>query len=448
MIQRLTFIATIFLLGCAHQNLNVSDTTSGVTVFLYSSNILKAAQAGDEVLESEFMEYFRHLGRKGTNGEVGIGLVFPYLNWTEGEGRGPYLIPTRLKERHETILKVAAKMKIPVLVQFNGGPWHSPSKESAFIHYWKTIDGGIYLSRYKDGKVNSAIDQKARIPKTLLEEYLAVDPYGGNAEDSLFFTLSPYANDFRHARLEALRTAVKFWKQLDEKYPGTIRAFTTDSEVGNLSFRISSDKNREIPIGYETWNTEQFCKTNQVKDCAEFFIKEFTYKDSLEIKWRDFRAKNHQIFIQDTVDVIREYFSTIPIYTHQMAVLDEESFLANYKNQDLGSPQVTAFVERANPGFTVYTYAGDQNNKKKRFVDEVQSKIGAQPWGFLEFNTAAAFSGNKEALANFTEQFLRMAQAKGVRLIAPLSWKSNSLDSAIKDNGVDEGIRHFIENTR
>jgi hypothetical protein len=130
----------------------------------------------------------------------------------------------------------------------------------------------------------------------------------------------------------------------------------------------------------------------------------------MEQRWRDFRAKNHQKFLQDTVNSIRELFPAAPIFTHQIAVLDEESFIFNYRRQDLASPQWTAFVDGANPGFTVYTYSGDQDGKKERFVSEVRSKLGGRTWGFLEFNTAQAFPGTKQELAAFTQRFLNKAK--------------------------------------
>lgn len=443
-------LSVLLFVGCTHAppSRNELAPDERVTIYIYPNALVRAASQSEDLIRDEFTRIFHHVGREGPRGKVGIGIVFPYLTWTEGSGKGPYQIPKEIKEAHEAIVRVATQMKTPLLVQFNGAVWHIPSTDSAFLTYWKTIGGGKYLSRYQDGKVNESILEKGQIPIEKLKKYLGVDPYTSEKQNSLFFTLSPHATELRQARLETLRTAVKFWKELDRKYPGTIASFTTDSEVSNFSFRDRPNDKREIAIGFESWNTKIFCQLYLIPNCQAFFSKkEFTYRDPTELSWFEFRAKNHQKFLQDTVNGIRDFFPDQPIFTHQIAVLDEENPLQKYRNQDLASPQWAAFVDNAFPGFTVYTYAGDQYGTKKKFIEEVSLKAKSQPWGFLEFNTARAFSGSKQDLARFTLEFLKYAQAKGVRVVAPLAWEANSLDNAVKDTGVDEGIRQFVEGT-
>jgi len=416
----------------------------GITFFIYS-DFFAAATESDQALKAKFNEVFAHVGRVGPRGQVGAGLVFPYLTWTEGNGSGPYYIPNRYKKGYDNFMRVAHDLKVPVLVQLNGAVWHSPSKNSAFLNYWMTADGGRYLSRYKDGRVNAAISETGKISESDIQKYLDADPYGPAKENSLFFTLSPYAKDFRVARISVLNNAVHFWKALDSKYPGVIKAFTTDSEVSTTSFRDYPGSKREIPIGFETWNTEPFCQINKIRDCKEFFTQsEMEYSNPMDLKWFEFRSKSHLQFVQDTVDSIRRQFPNRSIFTHQISVLDGELINKSYKNQDLGSPQWTGFAKNANPGFTVYTYAGDQYGTSRRFLDQVSTKADGKAWGLLEFNTARAFPGSKKELTGFTKNFIEYTYGRGVRVIAPLSWESNSLDIGIKDSGVDEGIKEFI----
>lgn len=300
------------------------------------------------------------------------------------------------------------------------------------------------LSRYKDSQVNAAISETGAISELDLRKYLDAEPYGPERENSLFFTLSPYAKEFRAARIDTLNKAVQFWKTLDTEYPGVIQAFTTDSEVSTSSFRDFPGGRLEIPIGFEKWNTEPFCKINKIRDCTGFMRREMDYKTPLDLKWFEFRAKNHLRFVQDTVDSIRRQFPGRSIFTHQLSVLDGKLINTSYKNQDMASPQWTGFAKGANPGFTVYTYAGDRYGTKRKFLSEVCAKNDGRVWGLLEFNTARAFPGSQKELAKFTRDFIAYAYEQGVRVIAPLSWESNSLDIGIKGSGVDEGIREFI----
>lgn len=441
---KLFILLPLFFTACVHKpHKHVSEQ---VAIYIYPDGLVRAAIQSEIAIHDKFEDIFRHVGRKGPNGEVGIGIVFPYLSWTEGAGKGPYQVPEHLKNAHEAIVRVATQLKVPLLIQFNGAVWHSPSRESAFLTHWKTVDGGKFLSRYQDGQVNEDISDTGLVPSKKLMKYLETDPYSSEKQNSLFFTLSPFADEFRAARIETLGKAVRFWKEMDQKYPGTIKAFTTDSEVSNFSFRDQPSEKREIPIGFESWNTKPFCEIHSIRNCQAFFLKkDFKYSEPLEQKWFEFRSKNHQTFVQDTVFTIRKFFPDTPVFTHQIAILDEENPLQKYRKQDLASPQWTAFVDKAFAGFTVYTYAGDKHDSKKRFVEQVHSKAGQKPWGFLEFNTARAFTGSKKELTQFTKNFLKHAQAHGVRVVAPLAWESNSLDNAVKGSGVDEGIRQFIE---
>ena len=438
-----SLIPFILLLGCSHLQ---KEEQEPLTFFVYSTDFFSAVDSGGQKeLTTKFNEILVALGKKGRGGRVGMGFVFPYLAWTQGSGAGPYKISSGITKYHELFIETAHKMNIPVLVQFNGAVWHSPSSQSAFLSYWKTFRGGKYLSRYKDGKVNHSIKQTGTIPKSEIRKHLDADPYGEERENSLFLTLSPHASEFRKARIQPLKTALHFWKELDKKYPGVIQAFTTDSEVSTFSCRDQAGSPLEIPIGYEVWNTKPFCQENHIKNCKDFFrLKKWDYSIPLHYKWYLFRSRNHLQFVQDTVNAIRDYFPHRPIYTHQISIRDKDITLKHHKNRDFASPQWTAFAKKASPGFTLYTYAGDSRGDKKQFIDEVSEKLRGQRWGILEFNTARGFKGTRDDLAKFTYGFMRYAYKKGVRVIAPLSWTSNSLDIGIRGTGVADGIKEFV----
>ncbi len=151
-------------------------------------------------------------------------------------------------------------MGLPVLVGFNGGPWFSPG--GPFNSYWKTAQGGRFLARYKDGQVNASIQIKGSLKKKEIEPFLGVGPYDRNGQDALDFTLSPYATPYRRARLKVLALALAEWRKIDQTYPGTIEAFTTDSEVSDFSFRRQTSGDA-LPIGYETAMTKPFCRKKQ-----------------------------------------------------------------------------------------------------------------------------------------------------------------------------------------
>ena len=413
-----------------------------IRFFVYPSGNFDAAEAGDAKLEEFFFDIIKHVGDKGPRGEVGIGIVFPYLTWTKGVGAGPYTISEKIKRFHRQFVRVASKMRIPILVQFNGGPWHTANSESAFLNYWKTVDGGKYLSRYKDGRVNESLHEVGVIDKESLDPYLNIGPYHAkHAKDSLFLTLSPYAFKYRQARLEALHRAVLFWKRLDSEYPGVITDFTTDSEVASFSHRFDQHGN-EISIGYEEFVSKPFCQKFDIRDCNSFLKQDFTYKTEEQVNWFEFRSEMHGQYVADTVSIIRKTFPERPIWTHQIPVLDEEK-RGRYRNRDFASPQTTAFVPDAFPGFTFYIY-GKRDKKFKKLVKKVSLKAKEGPWGMLEFNPGKSWTGSREELKEYTFQVLNFAYEHGARVVAPLSWTNNELDTGIRKSGVDEGIKKFI----
>lgn len=420
----------------------IAPVTDNIRFFVYPSGNFNAADAGDAKLEEFFFDIIKHVGNKGPRGEVGIGIVFPYLTWTNGTGVGPYTIPERIQKFHRQFVRVASKMRLLILVQFNGGPWHTANSESAFLNYWKTVDGGKYLSRYKDGRVNESLHEAGVIDKESLHPYLNVDPYNvDHAQDSLFLTLSPYAFKYRQARLDALHHAVLFWKRLDSEYPGVITDFTTDSEVASFSHRYDQQGN-EISIGYEDFVSKPFCKKFSIRDCNTFIKQDFTYNTEEQINWLKFRAEMHRQYVADTVSIIRKLFPQRPIWTHQIPVLDEEK-RGIFRNRDFASPQSTAFVPDAFPGFTFYIY-GKRDKKFKKLVRQISVKTKGDRWGMLEFNPGKSWTGSREELREYTFKILNFAYDHGVRLVAPLSWTNNQLDKGIRNSGVDGGIKLFI----
>ena len=419
-----------------------TDISGSIRFFVYPSGNFDAAEAGDAKLEEFFFDIIKHVGHKGPRGVVGIGIVFPYLTWTNGMGNGPYTIPQRIQKFHRQFVRVASKMRLPILVQFNGGPWHTASSKSAFLNYWKTVGGGKYLSRYKDGRVNDSLLKTGTINKKRLQPYLNISPYHTDqAKDSLFLTLSPYASKYRQARLDVLHQAVLFWKRLDSEYPGVITDFTTDSEVASFSHRFDKNGN-EISIGYEEFVSKPFCKKFNIQNCNSFIKQDFKYDTEEQINWFKFRADMHRKYIADTVAIIRKSFPQRPIWTHQIPVLDEIK-RGGFRNRDFASPQSTALVPGAFPGFTLYIY-GKRDKKFKKLVKQISAKTKGNQWGMLEFNPGKSWLGSKEDLREYTFNILTFAYNHGVRVVAPLSWTDNQLDKGIRNSGVDEGIKQFI----
>jgi hypothetical protein len=95
------------------------------------------------------------------------------------------------------------------------------------------------------------------LTKEELAPFIGIHPYDLNRQGALFLTLSPNANSYRRARLKVLDLALAEWQRIDRTYPGTIQAFTTDSEVCDFSFRSLSSGDA-LPIGYERAMTEPF----------------------------------------------------------------------------------------------------------------------------------------------------------------------------------------------
>ena len=62
----------------------------------------------------------------------------------------------------------------------------------------------------------------------------------------------------------------------------------------------------------------------------------------------------------------------------------------------------------------------------------------------MEFNPGKNWREGKNSLKEYTYEIISYAHRHGVRAIAPLSWQSNSLDTAVKGSGIDEGIKLFL----
>ncbi|MGO9451205.1 MAG: hypothetical protein ACLQDV_09220 [Candidatus Binataceae bacterium] len=312
----------------------------------------------ERALEEEFTEIRNHLGRSSPKGRIGIALNYPYTVFLEGDGPDHFQVRTDTAHLYEINIRVAQKRGMPVMVGFNGADWAGPG--GAFNAYWKTADGGKYLSRYQDGRVNASISIAwESIPNTTLQQFLDRDPYdheGG--KNALLLTKSSDAKPLVTSRSVVLKMALEFWKSLDQKYPGTIQAFTTDSEVASWSFRQASD-GKAIPVGFEAVMTAPFCRQYGIKSCREYMASHhFDYQSEEDRRWFRFRADAHRAFVQSTANAIHAVFPDRPIFTHQIVTLDGQ-YLFPYRSYDWASPQETAFVDGANPGFTFYIYNRD-----------------------------------------------------------------------------------------
>lgn len=325
------------------------------------------------------------------------------------------------------------------MVGFNGGPWGNPG--GAFNRYWKTVEGGRYLARYKDGQVNESIKGTGPLQRTEIEPFISIDTYDVDRQNALFLTLSPGAAAYRQSRRHVLEFALQEWKRIDEKYPGTITAFTTDSEVCDFSFRQAPSGNA-LPIVYEEEMTRPFCNQEGISDCQAFFRQSFDYKTPQQVRWFEFRASAHKQYVSDTVQTIRKYFPAIPIYTHQLGMLDGR-YLQDYRAADYASPQETAFVEGAFPGITTGIY-GKRDKDFKTLISEFSAKSVAGNWGLPEFNPGKDWTGSRAELAEYSYQMFRFLSEHHVNMIALLSWESNALDTGIKDSGVDDAVKRFI----
>jgi hypothetical protein len=223
------------------------------------------------------------------------------------------------------------------------------------------------------------------LTKEELEPFLGINPYNmKRSQDALLLTLSPYATRYRRPRLKILDLALVKWQRIDRTYPGTIQAFTTDSEVRDFSF-CSVPSGDALPVGYEKFMTEPFCRRYGITGCGEFFRnRQFTYQSPEERHWFDFRAEAHRVFVSDTVSAIRKRFPSTVIYTHQLGTTDEKGIL-DYRRQDFASPQRTVFVYGSIPGLTANVYGGSDADFRE-LVSEISQKAGGHGWALTEFN--------------------------------------------------------------
>jgi hypothetical protein len=245
-----------------------------ISFFIFTPGFSGASE-GDEAVRAQFQEFVDHLGSRTRYGSVGIALNYPYTAFVTGQGPTSFTVDAARIKLYEANVRVAHEMGLPVLVGFNGGPWSSSG--GPFNAYWKTAHGGRFLARYQDGQVNESIRSKGSLTKEELEPFLGIQPYDSARQNALFLTLSPTATKYRRARLKALDIALAEWQRIDRTYPGTIQAFTTDSEVSDFSFR-SKPSGDALPIGYEKAMTGPFCRRYGITDCRAFFRdRQFTY---------------------------------------------------------------------------------------------------------------------------------------------------------------------------
>lgn len=420
-----------------------SETTEKptlLTFYINGTQLLKKASTGEHAIEKSFQEIVTHLGKESRWARVGISLNYPYTNFLEGTGPNDFHIPDKFKVIYGRILKVAKQMNLPVLVAFNGSVW--VGGDGPFHRYWKTKDGGKYLMRYKDGQVNEGIKIKTNtIPRATLSEYLGFSGYV-NSSQALLLTNSKHATDYHESRIAVLRVAVKMFKELDGQYPDVIQAFSTDSEVSTFSFR-KDENGRFIGLGYEDFVTVPFCEKHGIANREEYFKnRTFTYDNAEDLKWFEFRSDLHRDFVASTAHTIRSEFKRRRVFTHQLLQPDSDKVMPGL-GYDFASPQSTAIVPDTNPGVTVYVYGG-RDKRVKVAIDEFAEKAGDKVWGAMEFHPGKQWSVSSDKKAEYTYEFVRYLYKRNVRLICPFSWESNSLDSAVKGSGVDEGIRRFI----
>lgn len=410
-----------------------------ISFFIYADSSI--AEHGDDAVRAEFQEFVDHLGNRSRYGSVGIALNYPYLTYVTGRGPASFAIDAAKIKRYEANVRVAHKMGLPVVVGFNDGPWFSPG--GPFYAYWKTADDGRFLARYQDGQVNESIHSKGSLNQEELEPFLGINLYDvKRSQDALLLTLSPYATKYRRARLKVLDLALAEWQRIDRTYPGTIHAFTTDSEVCDFSFR-SLPSGDALPLGYEKAMTEPFCRSYGITDCGAFFRdRQFTYQSPEERHWFDFRAEAHRQFVSDAVSVIRKRFPLTVIYTHQLGMLDEKLIL-DYRRQDFASPQRTAFVNGSIPGVTANVYFG-RDADFRELVSQISEKAGDHGWALAEFNPGKNWPGSRAELSQFSFDLLRYLADHQVSIITMLAWESNALDAGIKDSGVDDAVKRFL----
>lgn len=410
-----------------------------ISFFIYTPGF-SGAEHGDDAVRAQFQEFVDHLGGHSRYGSVGIAINYDYAEYVTGHGPASFAVDAAKIKLYEANVRVAHEMGLPILVGFNSGPWGNSA--GPFNAYWKTAHGGRFLARYQDGQVNESLNSKGSLTKEELEPFVAIHPYDSARQDALFLTLSPNATKYRRARLKVLDLALAEWQRIDRTYPGTIQAFTTDSEVCDFSFR-SKPSGDALPIGYEKAMTEPFCRRYGITDCGAFFRdRQFTYQSSEERHWYDFRVEAHRQFVSDTTSATRMRFPSTPIYTHQLGMVDGK-LIENFRKQDWASPQETAFVNGATPGVTAYIYGG-RDAEFKELVLQLSEKAGGKGWGLAEFNPGKDWHGSRAELSHFSFDLLRFLADHDVSMIALLAWNSNALDPGIKDTGVDDAVRRFL----
>ncbi len=433
-------IIALSFVGCAHVEPK-TDSPKPIAFYIFIPHLCPG-KSGEKAVRAQYREFLDHLGHASQYGSVGVALNYPYTAFLVGD-RPNNFSPDRAKLKlYEINVRVAHEMGLPVMVGFNGGPWAEVS--GPFNAYWKTVDGGSYLARYVDGQVNESVKDRGAIEAPKLKPYLGAKPYDNTqSANTLSLTLSPSAESLRKSRVAVLDLALHEWKQIDEKYPHTIQAFTTDSEVSDFSFR-SLPSGDSLPIGYEGFMTKPYCREYKINDCVHYFENHhFTYENDEDRKWFYYRAQVHRQFVSDTVNHIRAQFPTTPIYTHQLGTLDNV-LIEPYRKQDFASPLETAFVPNAIPGITAYIY-GKRDQNFRTIIDQFSAKARDHEWALTEFNPGKDWKGTRSELADYTREMIEFLASRKVSAVALLAWNSNALDAGIKDSGVDDGIRKFLE---
>ncbi len=437
LIQNAFLILPFAFLGVSLDAAADEFATGKMAFYVYPHDVLKKASESVKAVRQHLQEIKRHVGSSSRFGTVGIAVVHPYTAFVVGEGPDKFRVQNHFPMLYDRVVQAAQAEAMPVMVCFNGAQW--ASVEGPYNEYWKLKDGGKYLSRYIDGKVNESIAATEFIKPDILRPFLSTGPYG-DAKNALFLTHSPRASDLRTSRLKVLRLAAQMWKGICNSRKDAKVVFSTDSEVANFSFRRS--QGRMIPLGYEKLLTDEFCRKHSVTDRNAFFARErIPYETDLEKRWFAFRADIHHAFVQDSVDAILGELGDVTIYTHQIPTLEGEYLSAN--GHDFASPQRTAFAKGSLPGFTIYVH-GKVDAHVKKFAAEIGRKVGDGHWGAVEFNPGRSWKGTQRELADYTLALLRYLHRHGCRVVAPLSWESNALDQGIKDSGVDAGIKKYL----
>jgi hypothetical protein len=110
----------------------------------------------------------------------------------------------------------------------------------------------------------------------------------------------------------------------------------------------------------------------------------------------------------------------------------------------------TAIIPGATPGYTIYIWS-HRDQFLRQFLDQLEIKLDGKDWGAMEFHPGKDWQGSKDELRLYTRQVLSKLYHAGARAVAPLAWLPSKLDggnvgnSGIKDSGVDQGIKDFLE---